>query len=373
MDVKNINYCHKCLMPDSRPRVVFNEKGICNACLNMEEKNNIDWDQRKKEFIQLIEPFRSRNGSWDCIVPWSGGKDSSSIAWKLKYEYGMNPLLVTFSPILPNDVGNYNREAMIREGFDHLYFRPNQKVHQILTKRFFIERGNPKVAWDAGINAIPVQTAVRHNIKLIFYAEHGESEYGGKVLDENSKKIRNFTEVIEHQIGDNPQNWETEDVSINDLNPYIYPEIEEIENVGVKSLYFAYFHRWSMYENYNYIKEKIDFHTSEQRTCGTFTDFDSLDDKFDDIYYYLQYIKFGFGRCVRDTSRLIQNNHMTREEGLNLCKKYDGEFPSLWLNDILNYLEMNEREFYEIIDKHRNDEIWRNSNDKGWQLKFPLI
>jgi len=373
MITENIIYCKKCLMSNARPRVVFDKNGICNACINAEEKKNIDWDFRKKEFKDIIENYKSKDGSWDCIVPWSGGKDSSSIAWKLKYEYNMNPLLVTFSPILPNSLGEHNREAMIRKGFDHIYFRPNQKVHQILTKRFFIERGNPKVAWDAGINAIPVQVAVNYNIKLIFYAEHGESEYGGKVLSEESKKIRDFTEVIEHQIGDDPNNWEMEDISKKDLNPYIYPSNVQIENSQIKSMYFAYFHRWSMYENYNYIKDKIDFKTSSHRTPGTFTDFDSLDDKFDDIYYYLQYIKFGFGRCVRDTSRFIQNGHMTRNKALQLCKKYDGEFPMHNINEILDYLDITENEFHEIIDKHRNDEIWFKNNKDEWKLKWSLI
>ena len=90
-------------------------------------KKKINWQSRKEEFISLLEPFKSKDGSWDCIVPWSGGKDSSSIAWKLKYEYGMNPLLVTFSPILPNEVGNHNREALIREGFDHIFFAQIKK------------------------------------------------------------------------------------------------------------------------------------------------------------------------------------------------------------------------------------------------------
>ena len=369
---QNIIFCAQCLTSNTRPRVVFDKNGVCNACINAKGKNDIDWQDRKREFKSLIEPYKSKNGSWDCIVPWSGGKDSSSIAWKLKYEYGMNPLLVTFSPILPNTVGNHNREAMIKKGFDNLLFRPNQKIHQMLSKRFFIERGNPKVAWDAGINAIPVQIAVKYNIKLIFYAEHGESENGGKVLNEESKKIRNFTEVVEHQIGDDPRNWETNEISYNDLNPYIYPSIEEIETTGIKSMYFAYFHRWSMFDNYNYIKDKIDFKTSSNRTCGTFTDFDSLDDKFDDLYYYLQYIKFGFGRCVRDTSRFIHNGHMKREEALDLCKKYDGEFPSRWFKDVLGYLELTEEKFDEIIDQHRNEEIWIKNNKNEWKLKWSL-
>lgn len=371
-DVRQIRYCKQCLMPDSRPRISFDNNGVCNACRHAEEKwKSINWQQRREEFCALIEPYRSKNGSWDCIVPWSGGKDSSAIAYKLKFEFGMNPLLVTFSPQLPTEVGNHNREALIQLGFDHIFLRPNQKVHRRLARRFFVERGNHKVAWDAGVNVAPVQVAAKFEIPLVFYAEHGESEYGGKVLNEISKKMRDFTEVVEHQIGDDPRNWVDEAITLKDLNPYIYPDLQEVKRVGVKALYFAYFFKWSSYENYLFVKEKYDFRTcAHGRTQGTFTDFDSLDDKADDLYYYMQYIKFGFGRAIRDASRMIQNKQLTRSQGLAHALKYDHEFPSVYFEDMLRYLDLIKKEALEIIDKHRNPEIWKKVNGE-WQLRFP--
>ena len=165
MDGREIQYCNTCLMPNSRPRIHFDENGTCNACINANQKDTTDWDSRLSEFNEILDEHRSHDGSWDCIVPWSGGKDSSAIAYKMKYEHNMNPLLVTFSPMLPNEVGNHNREALINQGFDHLFFRPDQKTHRILAKRFFIERGNPKVAWDAGINSFPIPG----NLALMFF------------------------------------------------------------------------------------------------------------------------------------------------------------------------------------------------------------
>ena len=369
---KKIKYCKKCLMPNSRPRIVFDDEGVCNACRNAETKQEIDWEARKNEFFKFVEPYRSKDGSWDCVVPWSGGKDSSSIAYRLKFNFGMNPLLVTFSPMMPNEIGNYNREALIRLGFDHLFFRPDQKVHRKLAKRFFIERGNPKVAWDAGVNVIPVKVAVNFNIPLVFYAEHGESEYGGKVLKEESKKIRDYTEVIEHQIGDDPRNWVDDDISMKDLNGYIFPDLKEIDHVGVKAMYFSYFFKWSMFENYQLIKSNLDFRTNPNgRTSGTFTNFDSLDDKIDCLYYYMQFIKFGFGRAVRDASRLIQNGHMKRQEGLELARRYDSEFPYEHFTEVIDYLDLAEAEFYEIVDRHRNPEIWKKEGN-NWALRYPL-
>lgn len=367
-----VQYCKTCLMPNTRPRIVFDENGVCNACHTAEEKKGIDWDARRTEFLEYVEEFRPHEGPYDCVVPWSGGKDSSYIAHRLKFEFGLNPILVTFSPLIPNEIAAHNREELIRLGLDHVMVRPNQKVSRHLTKRFLIERGNPKVHWDAGINAVPVQVAVRYKIPLVFYAEHGESEYGGRVLSEESRKIRDFTEVLEHQIGDDPYNWMDDDIEEHDLAPYLYPDLGEVEEVGVKAMYFAYFFRWSMLENYHYIKDVMPGFMTEPsgRTSGTFTDFDSLDDKIDNLYYYMQMVKFGFGRATRDACRMIQNNQMEREQGLEYARKYDNEYPSTHMPDVLDYLDMAENELTEIVDKHRNTEIWEMDGNQ-WKLKHP--
>ncbi len=366
--------CSTCLTPRSRPRVVFID-GRCNACINSDKKKTINWKKREEEFLikldEMIKFAKKNNNSYHCIVPWSGGKDSSSIALKLKKNYNLNPLLVTFSPLIQNECGQHNRQILLDEGFDSIMFSPNRNVSRKLSKRFFIERGNPKVAWDAGVNSIPVKIAVNLNIPFVIYAEHGESEYGGLTIDENSKKERNLREVIEHQIGDFPENWQTKDINIDDLNPYIYPSEDQLKQKNIKAFYFSYFFKWSMYENYEFINLNLKkFKTNPYgRTEGTFTNFDSLDDKIDDLYYYMQYIKFGFGRCVRDASRLIQNGHITKEQGLDYVRKYDGEIPKRYNKDILEYFNISDQTLNEIIDKHRNKEIWK-SVDNSWKLKF---
>ncbi len=367
---RTIRVCARCLMPDSRPRIVFDHEGVCNACRHAEAKERIDWEARKAEFAALCDAHRSKDGAWDCIVPWSGGKDSSSIALKLKNEWGMNPLLVTFSPMLQNTVGEHNREALLRLGFDNLFFRPDQRVMRRLARRFFVERGNPKVCWDAGVNALPVRAAVEKNIPLVFYAEHGESEYGGRVLSPEHQKRRDFTEVLEHQIGDDPRNWEDGEISARELNPYLYPALADVARVGVKAYYFGYFFRWSMAGNYDYVRERYDFKTAPGgRTEGAFTAYDSLDDKMDGLYYYMQYVKFGFGRAVREACRLIQNGRMTRAEAVEKALPFDGEFPARRHAEVLDYLGMDQRTFEETVDMHRNAEIWRRE-DGVWKLTF---
>ena len=369
-----INFCKKCIMPDSRPRIVFNNAGICNACLNSEKKLLTDWKKKKQEFVELIENIKKnsskKNSNYDCVVPWSGGKDSSSIAMKLKFEYNLNPLLVTFSPLIENSCGTYNRNELLKMGFDSILVKPNQVISKKLAKRFFIERGDPKVAWNAGINAAPVRIALNYNIPFVFYAEHGESEYGGLVLGEENLKQRDIREVIEHQIGDFPENWINKNISKKDLAPYVYPDEKKILEVKLKAYYFSYFFKWSMLDNFHYVKNKMpNFKTNpNKRTKGTFTDFDSLDDKFDCLYYYMQYIKFGFGRATRDSCRMIQNNQMERSEAIDLARKYDSEFPEDDFDEVLEFLDINMNEFNEIVDKHRNNEIWKSSVNNKWEL-----
>lgn len=367
-----MQYCTKCIMPSTRPRIVFDKDGVCNACRHAEDKHErIDWEARRKEFLKFIEPFRRKDGYWDCVVPWSGGKDSSTVAYRLKFEFGLNPLLVTFSPQLPTDIGNHNREEMLRLGFDHIMIRPNQKAHRHLARRFFTERGDQKIPWTAGVNSIPIQVAVKYNIPLVMYAEHGESEYGGKVLSEEHKKMRDFTEVLENQIGDDPRNWVDDQVSEKDLQPYLYPDLEQVRKVGVKAMYFGYFFKWSMLNNYNFIKDKINFKVHPKgRTPGTLTSYDSVDDMSDNLYYYLQFVKFGFGRALRDACRMVQNNQMTRAEALEAARKYDGEFCDEYLPEMLEYLQLTRKEFDDIIDKHRNPEIWEKA-PSGWKLRHP--
>jgi N-acetyl sugar amidotransferase len=372
-----MNFCKICVTPNTRPRVVFDKTGICNACINAEKKSKlINWENRENEFLDLVKKIKheeNNDNPYNCLVPWSGGKDSTYVALRLKFEFGLKPLLVTFSPLIPNFVGQFNRQILIKKGFDALYFSPNQKVGQTLAKRFFIERGNPKVAWDAGINSVPVNTALNYNISNIFYAEHGESEYGGLVLDKESEKTRNSQEVIEHIIGDYPENWISDELSLSDIKPYMYPSQETIDKNNIKSHYFSYYFKWSINENYNYVKKKLpDFMENEMgRTEGTFTNFDSLDDKIDDIYYYMQYVKFGFGRATRDASRFIANGELSREEAIDLVKKYDGEFPSRNLDEVLKYLNISKFEFEEIVNKHRNEEIWTKDNNY-WKLKYKV-
>jgi N-acetyl sugar amidotransferase len=367
-------------MPSSRPRIVFTGD-TCNACLWAEERKEIDYEKRKTAFSVLVDQHK-KHPAYDMIVPFSGGKDSAAIAYRLR-EMGYNPLLVTYGQLLWTDVGKHNWHMVRDHGFDILYWGVNQRVSKKLSRRFFIERGHPKQHYDAGVNSVPVRTAVDLGIPLVVYAEHGESEYGGLVLSEEHRRRRDLAEVLENQVGDDARNWATDGLTEADMFPYIYPENVE----GIEAVYFSWYFPWDIMANARMCRKKLNFKRAHEesrsgwwpykrvpvmpgRSDGSFEGFDSIDDKIDDLDFYMMHIKFGFGRATRMASRLIQRGHMAREQGLELAKRYDGEFPQTYIEDVLKYMDMTYTELDKIIEQHRNPEIWKRE-DGVWKLKTP--
>ena len=371
---RSIEYCKKCLMPSTRPRIRFNKQSICNACIFLSNQKKTNWNKREKEIKKICNKFRSVNKNYDCIVPWSGGKDSSYIAYQLKFKFNMNPLLVTFSPLIPTEVGESNRRNFLDLGFDNLLLTSNLKSSKYLSKRFFLERGNPKVHWDAGIKSLPLSIAISKKIKLVFYAENGEWHYGGNVLHKDSDKKLYVDEIYENNVGDDPKNWIDGNVTKKEIQPYLLPSQNDLKKSGINAFYFAYFMKWDVVNNFSFLKKKFNFKThADGRTPGTFTNFDSLDDSIDQVYYYMQMIKFGFGRCHRDISRQIQFGKMKNlKKAKKIIKKYDQEIP---IKDIINfckYIDISKKEFFEIVDMHRNKEIWNYNKKTGWKINSDL-
>jgi N-acetyl sugar amidotransferase len=379
-------WCRTCLMPSTRPRVVFDETGRCNACGFHDEYRKVDFHDRRKQFLDLVKS-KKRHPVYDCIVPFSGGKDSASIAYRLKHDLGLRPLLVCFGQLLWTDVGRRNLHRVADSGFDILYWRVDQSVSRRLARRFFIERGHPKQHYDSAVNAVPLITAVNFGIPLVIYAEHGESFYGGHVLSEEHRRRRDLAEVLENQVGDDARNWAVDGITEADLYPYIMPHAPDIlDRVGVEAVYYSYYFPWDIFKNAKHCRDKMGFEMAQHgmgplllgKSDGSIEGFDSIDDKIDDLDYYMMHVKFGFGRATRMASRLIQGGHTTREASLDIVRKYDGEWPATYLPDVLRYMDMTGHELREVVDQHRNPEIWEpwDTVEQGgvvrtWKLKHP--
>jgi N-acetyl sugar amidotransferase len=391
----NVIFCNKCLMSNQRPvsatefrhtiksnklTMAFNEEGVCDACRANEEKNNIDWDQREEELVKLLDKHRSKDGSYDCLVPGSGGKDSAYQAHVLKYKYGMNPLTYTWPPILYTEYGYNNWKNWIEiGGFDNVTFKPNGKVMKKLTKLAIENIYHPFQTFFFGQKNLAPKIAAQMNIPLVFYGEN-EAEYGNPIADNNTslreKSIFATNNLNDIYIGGISvrELKEKHNLSIGDLKLFLPATIDELDKSNIEVHYLGYYLRWTPQEVYYYAAENTGFKARPFRTQGTYSKYNSIDDKIDDLHYYTTYIKFGIGRTTYDGSQEIRNNHINREEGVALVKKYDGEFPDKYFNEIMDYLEINPEYFKtELTDRFRSPHLWGKDDNDNWKLRHTVF
>ena len=365
-------FCKKCTVSNQRPRITFDEAGVCSACQFQEFKNSkIDWAKRESQLQSLCDKYRRHDGSHDVIVPCSGGKDGSFVAHQLKFRYGMNPLCVTWAPLRATEIGRQNLDSFISSGFDHLLGTPNPRVTRKLTELSFKHLGDPFQPFIYGQANFPLQIAVKYGISLIMYGENGEVEYGGDMKYAFSP-TRQISDHTKHYFsGLPPEYWANHDISISDLKPFMQPEISTIVDNKTEIHFFGYYKYWDPQENYYYCKNHTGFQPNPQRSEGTYSKYASLDDQFDGFHYYLSYIKFGIGRTTSDTAHEIRDGKIERDEGIALVKRYDGEFPAKYLDEFLDYCAMNRDEFDSVIDSWRSSHIWKREQDR-WILRNPI-
>ena len=379
---KKVVYCKNCVVSNQRPRTRFNEEGICSACQWSFEKDNvIDWAERERELVDLCERHRSKDGTFDVVVPGSAGKDSAYVAHQLKHRYGMHPLCVTWSPFKYTKIGMDNLYNFIASGFDNILGQPNGELHRKLTELAFELKGD---AWEPflyGQKSWAFHIATRYNIKLIMYGENGELEYGG-------------SEKYKHQAKEGVEEWnkayykgssiddlanagiekgvlKQDEILNNTFQLYKPPHPDLIQESGSEMHWYSYYHKWTPQEHYYYAFKHTGFRPNPNgRSESTYTMYVSLDDLLDGMHWYLQYIKFGMGRCSRDAQTDIRRNHITREEGIALIKRYDSEVPKRDLAFFLQYIGKDEDYFWNIINKYRKlSNVWKKENGE-WVMPY---
>ena len=386
-------FCKRCIMSNQRPASMpefkhlpdrrgakymhIDEDGICDGCRQAGKKEDIDWNEREKELLQLLEKHRRNDGYYDCIVPGSGGKDSAFQSHILKYKYGMHPLTITWPPILYTDYGHKNFLDWIEiGGFDNLTFKPNGRVHKLLTKLAIQNLFHPFQTFILGQKNLAPKIAMNYKIPLIFYGEN-EAEYGNPIADNASSlrdksfyEMRDLSEV--HLSGFSiPELIEKHGLSLNDLMAYLPAPAEDLEKAKIEVHYLGYYLKWTPQEVYYYAVENTGFQARPFRTEGTYSKYNSIDDKIDDLHYYTTWIKFGLGRATYDASQEIRNKHLTREDGIALVKQFDGEIPSRYLREVMDYIGMDVEEFMELCDRFRSPHLWERING-NWKLKNPV-
>jgi N-acetyl sugar amidotransferase len=372
---EEVHFCKKCVMSNQRPRITFDEDGVCSACNFAEyKKNKFDWNQREKELVALLDKHRRNDGSYDVLVPCSGGKDAAYIAHELKHKYNMNPLTVTWAPHIYTEIGFQNLHNMIRVGdLANILATPPGLTHRKLTKLSFEVLGDPFQPFIYGQYNFPLKAAVQYNIPLIMYGENGEVEYGGDMKNA-FKPTRDYKgDQAKHYFSNLlPEDFVKYGLKKEDLLPYMPPKDEELEQIGTEIHFYGYYKKWVPQENFYYCVENTGFKPNQVRSEGTYSKYASLDDQLDGFHYYLSFIKFGIGRCTSDAAHEIRDGHITREEGVTLVKKFDGEFPQKYFQTFLEYCDITEDYFFDVIDSWRSDHIWDKNPDGTWSLKTTI-
>lgn len=404
-----VTFCRVCTLSNQRPgsaaefkhnreskktTLHIDAEGVCDACRVAETKRTrIDWAEREKALRELCDRYRKNDGSYDCLVPGSGGKDSFYAAHKLKYEYGMHPLTVTWAPHIYTEWGWKNQQAWIHAGFDNYLFTPNGRIHRLLTRLAVENLFHPFQPFILGQKNLAPRMATRLGLPLVFYGE-SEAEYGnpraefsGGLRDLSYFTVEDFSQIylggvsLEELIG----KYGMERV---DFEPYLPVAASKLQEVKAEVHYLGYYLPWHPQGCYYYAVEHGGFQPSPERTPGTYSKYNSIDDRIDDFHYYTTYIKFGLGRATYDSSQEVRSGEITREEGVALIKRFDGEFPERFAQEIFDYLSigpeqfpvaskafesprMTRENFHQLADKFRSPHLWEKA-DGQWKLRHTI-
>ena len=406
---RQVMFCTSCGVSNQRPNstleyshtatsskktIHFDSDGVCDACkAAKQKKQQIDWTERESELRTLCDKFRSTTGGYDCLVPGSGGKDSFYAAHVLKHKYKMNPLTITWAPHIYTDWGWKNFQSWIHAGFDNHLITPNGRVHRLLTRLAVEKLFHPFQPFIFGQKSLAPMMACKLGIPLVFYGEN-EAEYGNPVADNESAK-RDFsyfasTNKDEIFLGGVSVNELKADFGISDadLIPYMPTDPEVAVKNGVEVHYLGYYEKWHPQSCYYYAVEHGGFQASPERTAGTYSKYNSIDDKMDDLHFLTYGIKFGIGRATYDAAQEVRSGDITRDEAVALIRKYDLEFPNRFADELFSYLSipeeifptaskmfeqptMDQEYFMSLADHFRSPHLWLHENGE-WKLRHQV-
>jgi len=362
----NVFWCKDCLVMSTRPRITFDKEGVCSACQWFKKKKKINWKNRQIFLKKLLKKNKKKN--FDCIVPVSGGKDGSYVAYNLKFKYGMNPLCVTIRPPLETSLGLKNLVSFLNVGFDHVHITPNEEAMRVLNKIGLTEMGFPYYGWLVAIYSAVIKVAINFNINLIFYAEDGEVEYGG-----DAKLAYNPIYSADYIISNYLESGYKKVLKKSFLDSkllywFLLPSVKEIREKKISITHWSFFEDWDPYRNYIFAKKHCGLEEANEANEGSYTNFAQTDQKLYPLHTYFMYLKYGFGRANQDASIDIRRGSLTRAQGIELVNRYDNCYPEKLIDEYCKYYQMSNKEFLDNIDKWVNKSLFEKKNI--WTPKF---
>jgi N-acetyl sugar amidotransferase len=362
-----IRYCKLCIIPDTKPDIMFNKNGVCNACTGYNMRANVDWNARTEELQSIFARYK-QNAYWDCVVPVSGGKDSTYQVLKI-LEFGLRPLCVTASTCYLSEIGRKNIENIKLLGVDLIELSPDPNIRKKLNRIGLIEVGDISWPEHVGIFTVPVSIAVNFSIPLIIWGENSQNEYGGPaaaadnhVLDR--RWLEEFGGLLGLRVSDVALFDET--IQEKDLIPYQYPSDEQLRQVGVTGLFLGHYLPWDGYAN-ALLAQAHGFLSYETAVEGSAVSYENLDNLFHGIHDYFKYLKFGFARATDQACLHIRRGRLTRDDAMKIVKERDGKFPwhylGVPLDKILSKIDLSINDFMQICDQFTNKALFCQHKD----------
>jgi N-acetyl sugar amidotransferase len=354
-------------MPNTKPDLFFDDAGVCAACNSFLQRDVIDWKTRKTQLENLLTEHRSLNGKWDCVIPVSGGKDSTYQVIKA-LEFGMNPLCVTATTCDLTEIGLQNIENIKSLGVDHIQFSPNPNVRKRLNRLGLLELGDISWPEHVGIFTIPVRVAMTFGIKLIIWGENSQNEYGGPPeAAERSHLDRRWLEEFGGMLGLRVSDLvDVYGFTQNEIEPYVYPQAHDLEKAAISGLFLGQYLPWDGISNF-LISQANGFITYDKSVEGSMVNYENLDNYQTGIHDYFKFLKFGFGRATDIACLHLRRGRITRDEAISIVKDRDGKFPHSYLGksleDILRPLDIGLEQFDDICDRFTTRSLFINSHD----------
>lgn len=363
-------YCNKCILPNTRPNIYILANGICSACDYNLHKEKVNWKNKKFEFLKIVKKIKSKNLLYDCLIPVSGGKDST---WQvlLALKYKLNPLTFTYKSPLRNKIGQKNLDNLKKLGVHHIDFTVNEKVEKKILKRAFIKYGAVAIPMHMAMWSMSYNLAVKFKIPYIFWGENSAKEYGGSKKDRKLKFL-NSDWIKKYGISFNTtaEDWLSKDLTKKDLAPFIKEKNFKNKNTEPKSIFLGDYFKWDPVKTYNKAKKFGFLGIKGKPKIGIYK-YADIDDNMISIHHYLKIFKFGFSRSYDNLSLEIRNKRISRKEAVKKISKEGFNAPNQDINKFCNLIKISKKKFLKNCEKFRNENIWIKKKNR-WHLKYPL-
>lgn len=363
-----IKFCKKCLFPNTKPDLYFDDNDICDACDSASKKwgysEKIDWEARESAFNEIINKL-NKSSTYDCLVPVSGGKDSTWQAYRLKKVHKLRTLAITFDQFDQTDIGKNNLEVLKGIGIDHIHFTYNPVVLKRLVLKGLDLIGEPYWVNHIGMFTIPHVIAKKFDIPLIVYGENPQFEYGGPKSTRNFQKMdKRWRQEFGGLRGLREEDMVDDEISESDLEIFRFPE-----TTNSNGIFYGDYFKWDPEFHTNFIIDNLGWKPLKNPPKGSYLNTENCDMKFIDVREHIKYLKYGYGRATDQLNILIRSNKIKRSDALKIVKEIDGKYSEDNLIDFCKYIDITVKKFHDILEKFVNYDLFEKTKS-GWREKF---